>query len=437
MSDLATRLRELVDTEVPPLDVELLIADLYATHPPAPARRGVSRRLAVAAATAAVTVVVVGGLMLLAGRDTPEGPAVSDPPVVPPTGVLDAPVLDPFTWESAELPGELATILEFDGGYVAHMFTADGYPYDGANWLVTSVDGLTWAPLLEQPQWAGGGQSLGVYLHDNALWTAAWSDDETGLTVERLATIGLGWDPVPLEDPGVEAARNVEFATSPGGAVLFAIAASGRPLLWVLGDDGFELVESSWFESLPWASGETERSDLRNGRVRWLDLVATERGFLALPAADSESGAEIPAAAYSIDGRTWDEVASPPIWGWGGALAARDGEILAFGDQGLYLSSDDGVSWSLLSTDPPLVAMGIAAGPLGWIVPNGQAGIFWEGPTDLLISDDGVHWEVALEDTPVVHGMLVTEDAIVFGASRGGWGPTTYEVWVGRSASGG
>ncbi len=190
-------------------------------------------------------------------------------------------------------------------------------------------------------------------------------------------------------------------------------------------------MEGGPLSALPFAAGEGDWPISGDGLVYRAEMIATERGFLVVLAADD--AADLPAALYSNDGRLWASIADmPDLWLTAHSLGAHRGRLMSFGEGGLYRSIDDGLRWTRVETDRDIAAMSITAGPLGWIVPDGQAGIFWDGPTDLLISADGEHWDVALEDVPVVHGMLVTDDAVVFGASRGGWGPVTYEVWIGR-----
>lgn len=113
--------------------------------------------------------------------------------------------------------------------------------------------------------------------------------------------------------------------------------------------------------------------------------------------------------------------------------AVRDGVIMAVGDQGIRISSDNGSTW----TQPPGTEEQrsgmIEAGPLGWIMPNGQVGVFFDS-IDIQISTDATNWETILQPPGGVTGMAVGEDWILL-ATAHGWDTETYRVWVGHVTS--
>ena len=150
MSDLATRLREHVDTAAPPIDIEALLAQLQfertvATGVPLQPR---ARNWAYALGAAAVVLILVGGAALLfSGSDLLEPADTTLPPstTVPEPSIETATAFDLATddfcdWLAAEEINQMIASAQQRTGT-----DADLVPLDDAVGSCSGVRGLWWA----------------------------------------------------------------------------------------------------------------------------------------------------------------------------------------------------------------------------------------------------------------------------------------------------
>jgi hypothetical protein len=434
-------------------------------------------RFGAAAAAAAVVLLLVGGPLLLLrdsgdGNEVPLTPVdiettVTDPPPTtipatssteasatiesiapeptspePPTEIVESSV-GVITWASAQIPRALQDIRVVDGVFVAQLTYAG--PEGVEAQAVTSTDGLAWTPLESQPAWAGSFsddaiQQTGlpyntalVQYEGGLLSLTAFTGGELPVA-SWLSETGGTWSEVPIEPVSGTNQHDVSFAVGRAGAIIFAGGSDGTPYMWVLGDGGFELIDDPLINALPVPDLDVPYTDAGlAGYLRGSRLHPTESGFIAeFFIADDTGIVTAPPLRYqSSDGRDWTPVAGPDMEVWD--TAVRDGVIMAVGDQGIRISSDNGSTW----TQPPGTEEQrsgmIEAGPLGWIIPNGQVGIFFDS-VDIQISTDATNWETILQPNGAVTGMAVDEDRIIV-ATAHGWDTTTYRVWVGHVTS--
>jgi hypothetical protein len=401
-------------------------------------------------AAAAIVLVVIGGVSLLldgSNGSSEASPAAQSTTAAPvPTTVPDAAVVSvdspvgAITWTSAQVPRELADITVIDGAYVARSI----HNGPGGVWAeaVVSTDGLTWTPLPTQPVWAGTFTTDEIE-SSGVPYNVAFVPYEGGLlsvtaftsgkmpVAEWLSEVDSSWSDVSLEPASGINNGDVSSAAGSAGAIIFAGSADGEPLMWVLGDEGFELINDSSIDALPVPDSSVPYTDAGlAGYLRGSRLHATESGFLAefFIADDTGIVTASPLRYQSSDGRDWTAVAGPDMEIWD--TDVRDGMTMAVGERGIQITSDNGSTWRPpQGTEEQLSGM-IEAGPLGWIMPTGQVGIFFDS-IDIQISTDATNWETILQPNGAVTGMAVDEAQIVV-ATVTGWENTTYRIWVGH-----
>ncbi|MFC2153360.1 hypothetical protein ACFLQ7_01860 [Actinomycetota bacterium] len=415
----------------------------------------------VAVAVAVVTLVVIGvASMLFGGSDgssvpiaptepttltiidsiTPAPPSpVSTTTSSPnaPTGSVESSI-GVITWTSTEIPRELTNIRSVDGGFVARSIE------EGPNGVeaeaVTSIDGLTWTPLESQPAWAGSYSDEAIQ-QTGVPWNVGFVRYEGGLlsltaftkgeppVAEWLSGVDGQWSQVPIEPVSGIYDREVSFASGPAGAIIFAGNSDGRPLMWVLRDGQFELIDDPSIDALPIPDHSVPYTDAGlAGYLRGSRLHATESGFLAefFIADDTGIVTDPPLRYQSTDGRDWMAVAGPDMEIWD--TTVRDGLTMAVGDRGIRVTSDNGSTWSQPGdSDEPLSGT-VDAGPLGWIMPAGQVGPFFD-VVGIQISTDAINWETILQPDGGVTGMAMDETKIVV-ATAAGWENVIYRIWV-------
>jgi hypothetical protein len=397
MSDLGVHIREHIDTTVPPVDVDAIVADLIEAD--ASSRLGSRNRAGpgwwrrpwVSFATGvAATVVVVGIALLLRGPSVePEVEESATSPQTAPTTVPDvSTTVPPATTvttrpESVQEPTAASwRIRRVDGieampyavaagpsGFVATGWEFGDHQRRGVVWH--STDGAAWSRVA---QFDDGYLSSGV-LSDGAgvvVWgenqaqggTFAWhsSDGDGGNLVQsgespldgESATGGLALDSggyllyggetrVFLSPDGLSWERfdtPVEFTAVVQTESGDLLASGGRisdPTIWISVDRG-----------RTWALHGADHSidDGVSAEVRV--MIDTPFGIVAA-GVDSESvavgstSARVPVMWISEDGRTFTETARLPIgsdrWQTIEALAVGDGQVFAVG-YGEYFTGD-------------------------------------------------------------------------------------------------
>ena len=421
-------------------DAVLEDARRVAVPQPAPGQR--SRGGLVWAAGAAAIVVVFIGLVVwllhpFAGRDQP--PVITQPetPVV-----IDSPTT---SWQSAPLPRELIDIQVLDGSFLA-ISTHSG-PSGVFSEAVVSTDGLEWAPLPSQPAWAGefpaaeiepaGGlpHPVAFVEYGGEVWTVTVGSpsSRTSPVVERLGDPAGGWTPVPVEAVPGASTSEVVFAAGGAGAIMSGGSSQGEAILWVLTDDGFVRVHDPLIDALPVADATVPRTDAGlAGYLRATELLAANSGFLAefWIANDQGVTTDLSLRYRSDDGQTWtEETGTQTDLRDYADYAEHNGQILGVGEHGAWLSDDGGTTWTQTRTPDQLITDTVASGPLGWIVPAGRYGLFFE-PKGVLTSTDGVNWRTALDlDARVTS--IATDETTILLSTVSGWETTTYEIWVG------
>lgn len=485
MADLATQIRDYVETTAAPVEIEELTLDVDRLVTPARPLR-LRTGLAVAFATAAVIVVLIGGATAWF-RSGDDAPVVTEPPTISVTTAaavepdreppLEAtallPVPSPVTWEEVSVtwgnpalyggfmnavttggPGLVAvgagytdTTAFFDDAQQEAGSVPSG-PLIGAVWV--SENGVEWTRVAIDPQDLGGAAEQHELLDvaSNGSLIVAVGAEGSGSDDGGNAIDGTAW----ISEDGVSWRRIADpdgILGGPGNQVIEAVVAAGRGFVAVGSDDDQAAVWTS-VDGLSWSRARVDAAAEGESWARVRDVVAAGPGFVAVGAVGSPDDYDDAAAAVwtSTDGDMWsrvshdasvfDEPAEVGDRGWFEMLSVDVvGEhIVAVGMTGVGSSqraiwvSDDGVVWERVLQGEADWGLGSRNDPLYSIVTDGErfsaVGIVTRA---LKFGPQGTG--TALQGAP---GQEMT-DAVVFGdhfvAVGHAVGMTTGAVWVG------
>jgi hypothetical protein len=482
-----------------PKTVPLTDADSYTTRP--------LRGWMVAATSAVAVLVLVGGsialVTLVAGGSEPDAATVATTltttvdttvetpsttagvspttvappvasPVAPPTVPPETP---PTSW--TRIDTEMAPVSAAAGpaGLLA-IEIPEGRDSDGSALLWSSIDGITWGiqpwgiPANGDP----GAPSVETITHAGSRYFAFGG--HWGIEL-RSSTDGVDWVAAEYIDAGTFE-ETVPLDSIPGTYGRIRQIAYGNGMYVSVGDVRDHEGE---FYSNPRAAVWTSVDGLTWTRLpdndevfagRWhqemWDVAFGDSGFVAVGSSDGDQGDSSAGAIWhSPDGFTWTRVAhdddlfgeqTPDKW-WGlWSVAYGDGVYVAIGSGPRVLTSEDGLTWSLmpgdgLSADPGLVDVAFGDGSFvlvgnDWTPPE-QDGDGWVFVPAIWYSTDAITWTRVSGDNDLFGGPFTGEEwgapmTATFGDGRffvvgydqtwGDSGPSIKSgyVWIGEPA---
>lgn len=261
MRDLGTELREWVDVDAPPIDLDALVG--------APLPRRARPRLALATA-ALVTAGLVAGMTVLRSPTTPTiaGPATgglpASAPAPPPIAVTDE---TPWRWELVD--AELDSPRLVDGGDRALRVEAGS--------ILRSFDGVTWADLTgPRTTVRGRSRMLASAINEGGAWqdtVVTWAGggffaDDAGRTAKSATELRITM-PDTVETRHFEG-DVLAVGVGPGG-VLVATGAVLDFSMIVISELGMEWDEQPHSVELV---GDTLLVEREDGRTAEIDLPA-------------------------------------------------------------------------------------------------------------------------------------------------------------------
>jgi photosystem II stability/assembly factor-like uncharacterized protein len=269
-----------------------------------------------------------------------------------------------------------------DGGVGPERFSADG----GRTWHALSVPDAQ-ALLPGSPMFVDAlhGWWLLRHLDGTTITSTLWRTVDGGRTWEALRETGVPPDDIPAQAQFLDPLRGV----------LLAVRNDGRPTLFVTGDGG-----STWRPSITLVS-PLPASPVVN--VQLLARGATLFAWLNTYGSVSNDANRV-AATYLLastdGGQTWSSPRpGPELQAPNGAPAFDDrGRLLALEDRRLWISADDGSTWTahVIQVPEGVVPLDLALAGRVLLARASTRGVGQVRIIDTLLrsTDGGAHWDL-------------------------------------------
>ncbi len=319
-----------------------------------------------------------------ATTQVPHLTTTSRPPPAPPAPELPEPErvstltgIGRMTWELYPLDYLVTHVDSYKGGYVALLYDGLSHrpEYRGIaepGVVATSLDGVIWTPLPDQPGDPGNFTAQVLAIEDNGdliVLGRPLNDINVPQTSELLAYTwnGGSWEELPVSVPFGSTTRGGELdaAYLDDGSVMFVGG-------WAIEDDGQVIVPGAWYVS----EGELIYGPANTDG--WPNFLAR---FDTVHAWPNGSGMEMPSSTVAF-------------------ITEHDGRFVAIalpGHRGQAWTSADGQKWESIQINAPwnpsngdqsvVTPEVVDAGELGWIAVGS-----WTATGAVWVSRDGVTW---------------------------------------------